>query len=202
MRVLMIDVDGVLVRGRPADGRAHFSDLEADLGLSLHRLQSTFFAPHWADIVTGRVAMKPVLEKVLREIAPHLAAQTVIDYWFHNDSRIDRGLLDAIDGERRAGRRVFLATNQEHLRAAYLMAELGLAGHVDGILYSAALGHRKPSRAFYSLATERVGAGAADIVLVDDTLDNIVAARDFGWNGVHWAEGMDLAMALRSPAAS
>lgn len=202
MRVLMIDVDGVLVRGRPSDGRPHFSDLEADLGLPLHRLQERFFVPHWADIVTGRQPLEPVLATVLAEIAPHLAPRTLIDYWFANDSRIDRPLLDAIVVERRAGRRVFLATNQEHLRAAYLMEELGLGLHVDGIVHSAALGHRKPSRAFYEGATERVKEIPSQIVLVDDTSDNVVAAREFGWRAVHWTEGMDLATALRASAGS
>lgn len=202
MRVLMMDVDGVLVRGRPSDGRPHFSELEADLGLPLQRLQERFFAPHWADIVTGRLPLKPVLGKVLAEIAPHLAPQTLIDYWFENDSRLDRPLLDAIAAQRHAGLRVLLATNQEHLRAAYLMEEMGLARHVDGIVHSAALGHRKPSHAFYALATERAKAKPSEIVLVDDTAGNVAAAREFGWHAVHWTDGMDLATALRSLARS
>lgn len=49
-KVLMMDVDGVLVSGRPTDGRHLFTELEADLGLSPDRLRETFFTEP-ADIV-------------------------------------------------------------------------------------------------------------------------------------------------------
>ena len=50
----MIDVDGVLVTGRPSDGLHWATSLEADLGLSFAILQDTFFKRYWEDIVTGR----------------------------------------------------------------------------------------------------------------------------------------------------
>ena len=57
VRALMLDVDGVLVDGRPEDGRHWQTSLEADLGLSPAALREHFFAPYWDEIVTGRVGL-------------------------------------------------------------------------------------------------------------------------------------------------
>ncbi len=187
MKLLMVDVDGVLVHGRPSDGLPLFTYLERDLGLRLDVLQQAFFKVHWQDIVTGRDALEPRLAEVLEKIAPHLSVRTLIDYWFENDSRLDDRLLEDLAVLRAGGTRMFLATNQEHRRAAYLMDELGLSSRFDGIFYSAALGHQKPSAEFFRLVTERVGLSASDIGFIDDVETNVAAARQFGWKAMQWA---------------
>ena len=53
----MLDVDGVLLRGRPADGLPWATGLEADLGVSPAALHASFFAVHWAEIVVGRAGL-------------------------------------------------------------------------------------------------------------------------------------------------
>jgi putative hydrolase of the HAD superfamily len=192
MKVLMVDVDGVLVHGRPEDGLPFATFLERDLGLSTETLQREFFKKHWQDIIVGREPMMPLLESALSRIAPHLTAEELTAYWFLNDSRLDRTLLDALDGHRANGFTVFLATNQEHHRARYLMEQLGLAAHVDGIVYSAALGHKKPSPAYFELAHALVKAAPHEVVFLDDKQENIDAARTFGWRAIHWTGGQRL----------
>lgn len=198
MKVLMLDVDGVLVNGRPSDGKHLFTDLERDLGVSRAQLAASFFDVYWEEIVVGRDALKPRLAAVLREIAPHLEAQRLIDYWFENDSRIDTELLATVDRLRTDGLKVMLATNQEHLRARFLMDTMGLGTHVDGIAYSAALGYRKPMPGFYAAAANLSGNPAAELVLVDDVLANVEAAKVAGWHGIHWTGDQRLEDALAS----
>ena len=196
MATIMIDVDGVLVTGRPQDGAHLFTDLEKDLGISLETLQREFFKPRWPDIVTGRKSLRPELADVLATIAPTVTAERLIDYWLINDSRLDTAVLDAMRLLRQQGHHVYLATNQEHLRAGYLMNEMGLARDVDGIFYSAALGYRKPEPEFYSKITAQLGAEKSEIILIDDTEQNVLSAREFGWQAVNWVPGMVVAEAL------
>ncbi len=183
-KVLMVDVDGVLVHGRPWD-----ADIESDLGVSFEKLRAEFFEPHWEAIVTGREQMMDRLVPVLARIAPHLPADRFVSYWFERDSRVDEDIRAALRHYRAIGRKVFLATNQEHLRAKYLMETLGLADDVDGILYSAALGDRKPGAAFFRLATKHAEVTPAGIAFVDDALVNVEAARKAGWQAVQWTGG-------------
>jgi putative hydrolase of the HAD superfamily len=188
IKALMIDVDGVLVGGRPSDGRHWAVSLEADLGLSFETLQDAFFKRHWEEIVTGRADLRERLAGVLAQIAPALAAEQVLRYWFHKDSRLNDELLKDIGDLRRSGLLVYLATNQEHERASYLMNTLGLAAHVDGCHYSAAVGHRKPTPAFFNAIACKVALPPSELLLIDDVQENVRAAIETGWNAVQWTE--------------
>lgn len=193
LAALMMDVDGVLVTGRPADGLPWATGLRDDLGVDLGELRRAFFAPSWDAIVTGRLALRPALDAALSSIAPHLPADRLIDYWFRNDARLDTALLAALARLRAGGLPVHLATNQEHARARYLLDDLGLAVHVDGCHYSAALGCAKPDPAFFDHVARRVGYPPGALLLVDDLAVNIEAARAAGWRALHWNAGSDLA---------
>lgn len=184
----MVDVDGVVITSRPEDGPHIFSDLEAR-GLPVEKLQAEFFTPHWDAIVTGREGLMERLKPVMARIAPGITADEVVRHWFEGDANVDHEVLAALRFYRAQGRKVFLATNQEHLRAKYLMEALGLAAHVDGMLYSAALGDRKPGAAFFRLAAEGASAKPAEIAFVDDMAANVEAARKAGWAAVQWTRG-------------
>lgn len=184
--VLMVDVDGVVVHGRPEDGLHWSASIEADLGLHYDDLQREFFDVHWEDIVLGHAMLVDRLSPALEKIAPHLTAEQLIEYWFGQDSRLDRELLGELAAIRAAGIPVCLATNQEHRRAEHLMKTLGLANYVDGIFYSAELRAKKPERNFFDQVASRIGLPAGNLLLVDDSLDNVDAARRAGWRAVHW----------------
>ena len=188
----MLDVDGVVVTGRPREGGHPFADIEVELGVPAIPLQHKFFDTHWPAIIVGREPLEPRLAEVLADIAPSVSAAALIDYWFRNDARLDQAVLGSVARLRADGMKVLLATNQEHLRARYLMEELGLGRQVDGIAYSAALGHRKPTPEFYTAASALAGADPADLVLVDDVLANVETAIAAGWRGVHWTGGQRL----------
>ncbi len=189
---LMIDVDGVLVCGRPSDGKPWASTIESDLGFPVDTLQREFFAPYWDDIVIGQADLPRHLKPALAKIAPHLSYEEFIAYWFENDARLNMGLLEELGRQRKAGRKVYLATNQEHIRATYLLEVLGLGYHCDGIFYSAALGCRKPDTSFFENASALSGLPPDQLLLVDDTYANITAAKVSGWNAAQWLEGSSL----------
>jgi putative hydrolase of the HAD superfamily len=182
----MIDVDGVLVDGRPEDGRHWHTSVEEDFGFTSDALHQQFFAPYWEDIVLGRVGLMEHLTTALQMIAPHVSPARFVSYWFERDSRLAAPLLAELSLARSAGIRVYLATNQEHLRAAHLMEKLGLAEHVDGIFYSARLGAKKPEMEFFAKVQAAVGLRADEIVLIDDSRQNVEAALSAGWHAVHW----------------
>lgn len=185
-RCLMLDVDGVLVNGRPEDGKSWATDIERDLGISPDTLNEVFFAPYWPDIVIGKTSLVDALDTCIETLSEKVTRQDLIDYWLHKDSQISSHLLNDCDYIRKQGGTIYLATNQEHERANYLMTSLGLAEHVDGMIYSAVVGARKPDPLFFETAQRISGLAAEDIVLVDDTLANVEAARQAGWHALQW----------------
>lgn len=182
----MVDVDGVLVRGRLEDGRHWSTSLEANLGISAECLHREFFAAHWDEIIIGRAMLADCLPPVLQKIAPHLTADQLISYWFATDTCLDEKLLCDLIHLRSSGFQLHLATNQEHLRAKYLWDELGLVTHFDSIQYSAQIGAKKPELEFFRAAASRTGLSPDEILLIDDTAENIQAAKVAGWRAVLW----------------
>lgn len=193
---LLVDVDGVLVCGRPSDGRPWASTMEADLGLRVADLQREFFIPYWNDIVIGRHGLEERLKPTLARIAPDVSYEDFIAYWFENDARLNVELLEELRQRRNFGTRIYLATNQEHLRAAHLIDRLGLGHHIDGIYYSAALGCRKPDRAFFHKVGTLSGFQPEQLLLIDDTPANVSAARALGWKAIEWVNGSSLSAEL------
>ena len=108
------------------------------------------------------------------------------DFWFANDAQKNDALLDWVAIQRRSGTRVMLATNQDHDRADYLIHDLGLGKHVDGIYHSAGLGVAKPDRAFFEAIMSREQLAASQCILIDDTLANVEAARQVGWQAIRY----------------
>ena len=187
---LMLDVDGVLVHPGPSGSWA--ADIEQDLGIDPQRLAEDFFAQHWRDVIIGKKSLLPVLEACLPALSSDVTPEAFVDYWFSRDSAIDKAVLADVDTLRTHGISVWLTTNQEHMRARYLMDEMALGDHVEGIIYSAALGTKKPERPFFRAAAQKAEAPSARLVLVDDSKPNVAAARAAGWKAFHWTPDQSL----------
>jgi len=183
MKVLMVDVDGVVVR--PKSGRWD-RNLELDLGLSPERLRAEFFERYWDDVVHGRAALEASLQTVLQRLAPNLSVRELISYWFRMDAELDLDLISELKGLRASGVELHLATNQEHERAAYLWRDLELRSVFSAMHYSADLGWSKPSPEFYAAVVERTGIEPAGLTLLDDRMENVLAAREAGWRSLFW----------------
>lgn len=189
---LMLDVDGVLVAGRPADGRSWTFSLWEDLGIDPTNFIEQFFSTEWKNVVTGKQDLLPTLSSSLAKVSTNVTAEELISYWFEMDSRIVSSVLADCRTARASRMSVYLATNQEHRRVKYLMDTLGLRAEVDGIVYSAQAGVQKPHPDFYSYAANATGRYASELLLVDDTQENVEGAISAGWYAVHWVDGMTL----------
>ncbi|MEP4198286.1 MAG: HAD-IA family hydrolase [Aliishimia sp.] len=194
---LMLDVDGVLVSGRPSDGRFWTHSLFRDLGINPEHLVQQFFALDWQDVVTGKSDLHSTLSLSLKRMSSSVTAEELISYWFEMDSRLVQSVLTDCRMARDWGCQVYLATNQEHLRAKYLMEILGLKNEVDGIIYSANAGYQKPHSKFFGYAVDMTGREPSEMLLVDDTQANVDGARNAGWNAVHWDGKQRLSDILR-----
>ena len=184
IKVLMIDVDGVVVVHPHPQGWS--ANLERDLGLARNTLQTAFFEPHFHDVVHGRATLRERLGPVLREIAPHLTCDQLIEYWFANDSNLNLDLLQQLGQARRRGLKLHLATVQEHERADFLWRKLGLREQFDAIHYAADLGWAKPAPQFFAAVERRSGFAPDEIFFIDDKIDNVKAAHNRRWRAALW----------------
>ena len=116
-------------------------------------LRSDFFSVFWPEILVGVLDLLPTLQTCLDQANIDMPAHRVVDYWFAMDSKVNQEILAHCEALRTAKIMVYLATNQDHLRARYLMKDLNLSAHVAGIFSSAQLGVVKPDPDFYQYIT-------------------------------------------------
>jgi putative hydrolase of the HAD superfamily len=196
MTVLVLDLDGVVVRGHPDGGRWD-KDIAHDFGMTPEHLQARFFQAHWRRIEIGEADLFDVLHEVWPQLECGGDPRTFVDYWFGKDSRLDTDVLALVDAWRADGRKAYLATVQEHHRAKYIWETLGLHEHFDGMLYSAALGVKKPDAAFFERAIAKIAATSPDeILFLDDRTDNVAAATAAGWRAFLHKDAGDLRRAI------
>jgi putative hydrolase of the HAD superfamily len=179
--VLVLDLDGVVVLGHPDGGRWD-KDIARDLGMEPELLQTRFFQPHWCRIEIGEADLFETLAAMWPELECGGEPRAFVDYWFAKDSLLDTDVLAQVNAWRANGGKAYLATVQEHHRAGYIWETLGLAAHFDGMLYSAALGAKKPHAAFFERAQAKLPVTSPDeILFLDDRIENVEAARTQGW---------------------
>jgi putative hydrolase of the HAD superfamily len=188
-RAIFFDVDGVVVHGfhaRPEMRRRWDEHILKDLGIDPELLGREFFnGPFVNEVLTGRTSLIQALSDVLPTIGFLGSPLQVIDYWLSRDSQLNYQLLDVIQQLRLSGAgRVYLATNQEHLRAYHLWNGLGLKCYFDDIFYAARLGVLKPSPEFFQRIESVIGPQTEPPLLFDDSDSVVAGANRYGWEGV------------------
>src|ERR1700754_4136422 len=144
-RAVIFDVDGVLVHGyhaRPEKQVRWDENLLRDLGVDSKRFAEEFifdvFVKH---VVVGRMPLVEALDGVLPRLGYRGSTMSFVRYWLANESKVNEPLLAAVRQLKRGGDglKLYIATNQEHLRANWLWHQVGLGDVFDDMFYSARL---------------------------------------------------------------
>lgn len=191
-RAVFFDVDGVLVHGYHAQPDAlqqrWDENLQADLGIDPERFQHEFiFDIFIKKVIIGQVSLVDALERRLPAMGYTGSPMTVVNYWLSHDSRLNQPLLDIVRRlKARPDLRLYIATNQEHLRANWLWSHLGFSDLFEDMFYSARIGVMKPHQAYFDFIEQRIGPQAEAPLFFDDTPKVIDGARRAGWEAVQF----------------
>ena len=188
-RAVIFDVDGVLVHGyhaRPERTRRWDENLLADLGVDPDRFREEFiFDIFITRVVTGKMALIEALDRRLPGLGYRGSPMAFAQYWLARDSTLNTELLDAIRVlKRRDDVRLFIATNQDHMRAQWLWQTLGLGEIFEDIFYSARIGMTRAHKGFFDFADLRIGQLDERPLFFDDTQKVIDVAHKAGWEAV------------------
>lgn len=188
-RAVFFDVDGVLVHGyhaRPELQLRWDENLLEDLGIDPEAFKDRFIYDVFVKkVLVGKVGLVEALDRVLPQLGYKGPTQRIVAYWLERDSRLNVELIDVIRRLRARGDiKLYIATNQEHLRAQWLWQGLRLGEIFDDMFYAARFGIAKPEPGFFAEIERRIGPQAEPPLFFDDSPKVIDGARKAGWEAV------------------
>lgn len=99
---------------------------------------------------------------------------------------------------RDAGHSLYYLSNMPEPYAAHLEREHEFVGWFDAGLFSARVHVNKPEPRIFELAAQRFQAEPSSLVFIDDVPVNVLAARNAGWNALHFQNAADCETQLRA----
>lgn len=188
-RAVLFDMDGVLLHGWHADPkkrRRWDTTLKEDLGIDPEAFQSFFPTVFEKKVLTGQMALEEALQEFLSQLGSSVDPQTFIDYWMSRDGVVDKPMWELVERLKKTGRvQLYIATNQEHVRANYLWNKIGFKHIFDDIFYAAAFKAPKPERAFFVGCEKKMPANTDEKPLFfDDHEVYVEGARAAGWEAI------------------
>lgn len=192
MQIIFFDVDGVLINGyhaRPELRVRWHENLLQDFGIDPDHFSSSFFVnPFASDVLMGKMDLKDALSAWLPKVGYMGDPQGFMDYWLLKDSKLNLDLIEAIKKMKESGQvRLFIATNQAHNRAKYLMETLGLSDYFEDIFYSARMGVMKPDREYFEYISDELNFKVDEKpILFDDTPAVLETANSLGWQAYEY----------------
>lgn len=130
----------------------------------------------------GKKDLKIVVGKYFERNNIYLDVKEFIDYWFENDSHLNKNVLNTIN--RIKVDKKYLVTIQEKYRANYLWEVIDLKQYFDGMLYSGDIGYLKDDTRFYSSINQKLGINLMkdSVSYFDDNPKFVQMANKCGWN--------------------
>jgi putative hydrolase of the HAD superfamily len=148
--------------------------------------------PDWHLLEKGRIDFATYFERITEKAPSVLGKALDGDAYGRFMRRTAPGVhwmvVHKIRELKARGLRLGLLTNNikefgDHWRATFPIDEL-----FEDVVDSSHVGMRKPDREIYELTCTRLGITPNEAIFVDDNLDNIAAARDYGMEAVHFGD--------------
>lgn len=195
-RAVLFDVDGVLVHGyhaKPEKQVRWDETLLADLGVDPMRFRTEFIHEIFIKkVIIGQMSLLEALDRTLPRLGYRGPSMAFVGYWLSHDSNVNQPLLDMVAQLKAAGTPLYVATNQEHMRAQWLWQQLKFGELFDDMFHSARIGHIKPARPYFDWVDNRIGRQAEPPLFFDDREEVVSAANAHGWEAVIYDEIEDV----------
>lgn len=189
IEAVIFDVGGVLIRTPDRSSREAW---ERKLGLSEWESEEIVFNGKTGKRAQlGQISNDELWDWVGRRLA---LSESQLDEFrrdFWAGDRLDAELVTYIRNLRKYYQTAIISNATDALRAE--LDELhSIADAFDLIVVSAEEQIMKPNPQIYQRTLERLGRSAQEAVFVDDSQENVMAARDLGLVAVHFTSDMDV----------
>jgi len=148
--------------------------------------------PDWHLLEKGQIDVATYFSRLSVRAPDVLGREIDMDdygrFWRQSSPGVHWMVVHKIRELKERGLRLGLLTNNvkefgEHWRTMFPLEEL-----FEEVVDSSHVGVRKPEREIYELTCSRMKIEPTEAVFVDDNADNVMAARAFGMEAVHFRE--------------
>ncbi|MCH8827751.1 MAG: HAD-IA family hydrolase, partial [Chloroflexi bacterium] len=151
-----------------------------------------FFQGRFQDCILGKADLYEELEPFLPGWGMPYSVREFVDLWFEMDSEVIDSTFRLIQEIAPRAESLSIGTNQEVHRSVYLWETLGFKKFFQRAFISSEMGSKKPGRLFFEKVVEALGAAPGEIVLIDDSRENVATAEDMGWRTVLYEDEASL----------
>ena len=178
---IVFDIGGVLADFRLKE---FLAEKGFDGAMIRRVLKASVLSPFWGQFERGEVTEEetlqgfastdPEIEKELRFAYFNVAGMlTSRDY-----------AIPLVQGLKKAGFCVYFLSNYSRKAYDECGESLSFMPYMDGGLVSFKVGKTKPDLEMYQMFLQEYGLLAEDCVFIDDTVENVEAARQIGFEGI------------------
>jgi HAD superfamily hydrolase (TIGR01509 family) len=197
---IVFDFAGVLFQWQPARLVQRTLPQRASDAASAARLADAIFQGYggdWAEFDRGTLELPELVQRIARRtgLAPS-EVQAVVEAVPHELQPITETV--ALLGRLRdAGRRLFYLSNMPLPYAEHLERTHAFIGWFEAGVISARVRQIKPEPEIFAAAAARFGLPPSQLLFIDDVPVNVQAARDAGWQALHFVGAADCEARLR-----
>lgn len=132
----------------------------------------------------GKADINELLKPVLNVWGWKWSVDDFLNLWFESERSVRPELLEFIWLLKAKGYFLYLATNQERQRAAYLKQKMGFADLFTQCFISSEMGIMKADPMFFEVINNSIRHRHRKILYIDDEVHYVKNAIDLGWAGV------------------
>lgn len=147
-------------------------------------LKASVMTPFWGQFERGEITEEETLQGFVRT-DPEIESELRLVYSSVTGMLTSRDYaIPLVQGLKKVGFRVYFLSNYSRKAYNECGESLAFMPYMDGGLVSFKVGKTKPDREMYQMFLEEYGLRAEDCVFVDDTVENVEAARQIGFEGI------------------
>lgn len=175
MNKLIFDLDGVIITYEKNFAETY----SEEFGIDISKIYE-FFANDYYECAIGKASLRDRIAKYVSLWGWPGDAETLIQYWFDAQSKVDSRLLDLVESARQAGHKCYVASDQDATRSEYVRKLVNVDDAFDGSFFSCDLGTTKTEAAFFEHVLEELACNSGDVYFWDDNPKNVVVAKQAG----------------------
>jgi phosphoglycolate phosphatase-like HAD superfamily hydrolase len=187
-KTLIFDLGSVLFAWKPAE----------NFKLPSKLMKAIFSSKPWLEYECGKPTAS-VYEELAKQF--HLTTADIANAVSHyTDSVNIDATISSLIGELKAtcpDLSVFAMSNIPQPIYEVLLSKQLKWPPFDAVFTSSNAGMRKPDLGFYRHVLSRITAPPAEVIFIDDMLENILSAQSIGMHGVHFTDSLELTRQLK-----